>query len=89
MILFDPDGANSLGEALGSIFTILFTIPAVILSALPTLISNVLSVLLFRRITRVEEARPILYRVFFIISVVLLCLGIVLGVLDVVSFFGR
>jgi len=80
---------DDIGEAIGAIFTIILSLPAVIISAIPTLVFNILSLTLFKGIYRREDAHPILYKVFYIISVILLVLMLVLAVIDAIIFIAK
>ena len=79
-ILFDAEKAKSFGDALGAVFMIIFSVPAVIISAIPALLFNILSAVSFRKIERRDGSK--LFKAFFIVSLVLLCLVIVVGALD-------
>lgn len=77
---------DDLGEAIGAIFAIILSLPAVIISAFPTLILNILSVVFFKRIKSRETEHPILYKTFHIISFVILGIAVALGILDAIIF---
>jgi len=87
-IFLNPNKAEDLSEAIGTAFTIIFSIPIMIISVIPTMISDILTFVFFRRIKR-QEAEELgsdaskLYKVFFVISAVLLAFTIISIILDV------
>ena len=83
-ILLGGNETDSASEALGAIFTILFSLPTVLISAVPTFLFNILSSVFFGKIRRQEGTT--LFKVFHILSGILLCLVILLGIGDAIVF---
>ena len=89
--LFSSTGAKDPGEALGSVITIIFTAPFMFFSAVPCLLFTIIATRLLRRIqgSSDNEKVNVTFKVFLIISRVMLYGGLVLGLFVIAILFAR
>ena len=89
--LFSSTGTKDPGEALGSVIAIIFTAPFMFFSAAPSLLFTIIATRLLRRIqgSSDNEKVNVTFKVFLIISRVMLYGGLVLGLFVLAMLFAR
>ena len=80
--LFSASETNDIGEAIGTIITVIFTAPFMFFSAIPAVVFTALDAHLMRRIQggAVNPAANTAFKVFLIIARVMLASSLLLGV---------